>query len=659
MKSFVKGFSALLGKDSAAPQFLDHRFDHVAWLKAVRSDTRLFPTYDAQAIQRLKLAYPCQVESTVEAANRLLLHQFNLLGSGPYIPVDADRQSTDAYQLIDWNLDPVSGLRFPPGIHHKEWDLWKMRPGNADVKLPWELARCQHWPTLAQAWLLTGETHYADELFRQRADFDDANPVGYGIQWTCTMDIAIRAANWALALEMIRGHNAPEAQWVDAYRSLYAHGRFIRSNLEDRYEVTSNHFLSNVVGLYYLARVFHESSEAQEWATFSRNAIEREIDIQILPDGADFESSVPYHRLVTELFLGAIQVAEHAREPFSKHLKKRVLEMVEFVIAVLRIDGRLPQIGDADDGRLHILTDYGVWEPQDATHLLASAGAVYKTAWIAMAGKKGGWEAFWWNGEVAIQPENTGSGTLPKVTRYFPDAGIIVHRSDITYLLITNGIVGTKGFGNHKHNDLLSFEYHSGGTPLIVDPGSYVYTSDLPARNLFRGTGYHNTLMIDGVEQNETNPDWIFRLFEKATPEILEYTDSAESLVFRGRHHGYARLDSPVSHERRMVLEKKTGSLHIEDRLNGIGEHTLRWHFHLAPGIEVELQNSTLHFSQNGRALPCIMKFPARLQPLFSDAWYSPSYGVRIQCRAIEFELTFRLKDTALWQFAIKPLELA
>ena len=40
------------------------------------------------------------------------------------------------------------------------------------------------------------------------------------------------------------------------------------------------------------------------------------------------------------------------------------------------------------------------------------------------------------------------------------------------YLLVTNGIVGTAGFGNHKHNDLLGFEYHVDGVPVLVDPGS-------------------------------------------------------------------------------------------------------------------------------------------------------------------------------------------
>ncbi len=37
--------------------------------------------------------------------------------------------------------------------------------------------------------------------------------------------------------------------------------------------------------------------------------------MQVLPDGADFESSVPYHRLVTELFLGAARLADYRGAP--------------------------------------------------------------------------------------------------------------------------------------------------------------------------------------------------------------------------------------------------------------------------------------------------------------------------------------------------------
>ena len=525
-----------------------------------------------------------------------------------------------------------------------------MRPGMADVKLPWELARCQHWPALAQAWLLTGDARFAEEIFAERADFDEANPVGYGIHWTCTMDVAIRAANWALALEMIRTYPAPEKVWIAAYNSLLEHGRFIRSNLEDKYEVTSNHFLSNVVGLFYLARVFQESPETSEWEEFSRNAIEREMEVQILPDGADFESSVPYHRLVAELFLGAVRVADQSGKPFSAQLRTRLQDMVEFLLGVLRPDGLMPQLGDADDGRLHILTDYGTWNPQDARHLLASASPVLGIAeWRHYSGIKGQWEAFWWSGGADFGGFR--ADPIPPLERHFPDAGIVIHRSPQAYLAITNGIVGTKGFGNHKHNDLLGFEFHPAGIPLIVDPGSYVYTSDPAARNVFRSTAYHNTLMVDGAEQNETNPEWIFRLFEKASPETLEYRTTGEIFVYRGRHVGYTRLEQPVTHERSFELARNDGTLTIADRLEGSGTHKLRWHFHLAPGVEATLEEGKIRLFQKEAGAHWQLTISAGLMVSCSPAWYSPSYGVRVPCQAIELEVEAVLPGHASWNF--------
>ncbi len=626
------------------------------WLQKIRAAAQLFPVVDSNSLHKLKECLPDQVKETIDAADSILMHEFNLLGSGPYYPVDPERKKNGGYQPIDWYLDPVSGLRFPKGINHKQWDLWKMRPGSADVKLPWELARCQHWPVLAQAWLLSGEMRYAQEIFQQRADFDEANPIGYGINWTCTMDIAIRAANWALALEMIRDCEVADAEWLAAYRSLYAHGQFIRANLEDKYEVTSNHFLSNVVGLYYLSRVFRESVEAQEWETFSRDALEREINIQILPDGADFESSVPYHRLVTELFLGVSRVANSAAEPFSAHFMSRLHDMLSYHLAVLRPDGRMPQLGDADDGRLHIFTGYGRAKPQDGRHLLASGGVILnEPIWISYTGMQGVWEAFWWSGKVVEMPLE--QVALPDIDKQFPDAGVIVHRSNNAYLVITNGIVGTKGFGNHKHNDLLAYEYHDWGIPLFVDPGSYVYTSDLSARKLFRGTGYHNTLLIDAVEQNEMNPQWIFRLFEKATPETIEYFATPETVFYRGQHRGYARLDNPVIHERTFTFDRLSKTLWIDDLLQGEGLHKVLWHFHLAPDILVRQMTRELRLCHQKSGKEWLFSYPETFNVQSVAAWYSPSYGVRIPCRAIELEAEVSLSpDTieAPKRFAIR-----
>src|ERR1019366_4139775 len=112
--------------------------------------------------------------------------------------------------------------------------------------------------------------------------------------------VAVRAASGAIGLELVRASTVLDDElWTRAYSALYDHGVFIRDNLENTYEVTSNHFLSNIVGLLFLGAVFADLPRGAEWSEFARAAIEHEMDVQVLPDGADYESSIPYHRLAT------------------------------------------------------------------------------------------------------------------------------------------------------------------------------------------------------------------------------------------------------------------------------------------------------------------------------------------------------------------------
>ncbi|MEZ7879117.1 MAG: hypothetical protein QMC11_02655, partial [Rhodospirillales bacterium] len=71
-------------------------------------------------------------------------------------------------------------------------------PG-VDIKIPWELARLQHLPQLALAYSDQRSQNLVDEFQNQTLDFMSANPPRYGVNWVCTMDVAIRAANLILA----------------------------------------------------------------------------------------------------------------------------------------------------------------------------------------------------------------------------------------------------------------------------------------------------------------------------------------------------------------------------------------------------------------------------------------------------------------------------
>jgi hypothetical protein len=625
----------------------------MAWCRRRRDTAQSYASISPDALAQLRQRHTERKELTIAAAERLLGHEFDLLGSGPYVPLDPDRPARDGYRPIDWHLDPVRQLRYPRGFSHRAWDLYKMRPGNADVKYPWELSRCQHWTTLGQAYRLTGDERFAIEMSRQLDDFMESNPVGIGVNWTCTMDVGLRAVSWTIGLDLVRTCPAlDDAFWMRAYAALYDHAVFISGNLENTYEVTSNHLLSNLVGLLFLAAIFADLPQGSEWNRFARSALEHEMTVQVLPDGADYESSIPYHRLVTELFLGAVRLTDLQGAPMSTACRGRLRDMVGFLAAVTRPDGLMPQVGDADDGRLHRFDDGGARSPQDGRHIFGPASVIFdQPAWMELAGDIGPWEAAWWGLDTAAL--SAPRRRMGPIRRLFPHAGIAVVRSEAGhYLLVTNGAVGTNGFGNHKHNDQLSFEYHHGGTPVIVDPGSYVYTSDADARNRFRSTAYHNTAAIDGVEQNELRPDFLFRLFETSNAETVSFEDGGETVEYIGRHHGYERLPQPVSHERRFRFSISTGALLIDDRFTGLGPHTFRWHFHLAPGIGAERSGATTVLLHGG-GRHWRLGVPDGVEVTIDPEGYSPSYGVNVPCLAVNVSMHDSLAGDHRYTFSI------
>lgn len=646
--------SDLLSKPTLAGELAKEGIEHADWRRDLVASSRIYASSQMAALDLFAAANPARLRACIRDAERILGHEFDLLGSGSYHPRCPLRPAEKGgYQPIDWALDPVRKLRFKEDFPYKEWDLFRDRPENADVKFPWELSRCQHFLTLAQAWRSSSEARFSQEILDQIRDFWTRNPAGVGVNWTCTMDVGIRAANWAIALDIINKCEdlQEEALW-DAYEALFAHGSFIRANLENTYETTSNHYLSNVVGLHFVGAFFHDLPAGKEWVKFAASSVEREMDVQVLPDGADFESSVPYHRLVIELFLASYRLSQHMGAPFSAHFAGRLSDMVDYLVGVLLPNGEMPIFGDADDGRFMIATDYGAWNRKDPRHVLAPASiALSRDDWRLLSPPSGAWEAIWWGFDgTQFTP---GDQPPPDNVRIYPDAGAAVSRRREAgrYLLVTNSIVGTKGFGNHKHNEQLSFEYHDEGAPLIVDPGSFVYTSDFDARNRFRSTASHNTIVVDDVEQNEFRPEWLFRMFEKANPEHVTFEEKNGIVRYEGLHRGYERLEKPLTHRRRFEHELATGALAIEDELLGEGPHDLLWSFHFHPGVAPSLSAGAVMLATAGRRWRLAWDDPT-LAARIDDAWFSPSYGVRVPSKSLRLEK--RGAVPGVWSFAIR-----
>ena len=150
------------------------------------------------------------------------------------------------------------------------------------------------------------------------------------------MEVALRAINLIAARELFR--ESPQLDTQFLLTLFQQHGNYIRSNLEFSYIATSNHYLSDVAGLLWLGVMVPELRDATRWRDFGLKESLREMDKQVLPDGADFESSTGYHRFVTELYLLFISSVPREWNRDRQKYWHKLRAMLFYIRAYLRPD---------------------------------------------------------------------------------------------------------------------------------------------------------------------------------------------------------------------------------------------------------------------------------------------------------------------------------
>ncbi len=562
---------------------------------------------------------------------------------------------------IEWHRDLLSGITWPLDYHA---DINLHRNDGSDVRIVWELNRLPHLLTLARAYAVTNDERFSLEFFQQIEGWRAGNPLGRGVNWNCAMEVALRAMNLIGAFEIFRHSSHLDEERLGAMLALFdQHGAFIRKHLEFSHIVTSNHYLSDIVGLLWLGIMLPELQDAADWREFALRELLGEMNKQVLHDGADFESSTGYHRFVLELFLYSFILCRANAIEIESSYRDKLRRMLEYVAAYLRPDGFAPLIGDSDSGQVFPLCHHS---GDDHAYVLAVGAAFFadnnlKTPRLSLTP-----EVLWLLGSKGVGDYQDLEET-PATSRSFPDAGTHILRDGDLYLAFNTSGAGISGRGSHGHNDALSIEVSACGRPFIVDPGTYVYTADLHERHLFRSTAYHSTVEIDGVEQNTTDEPVPFVIGDEAQGRLLDpwnlrltgpdragRLDVAPLLeVVMAEHLGYRRLPQPVTHQRRIVFNKKRRYWFLLDKLIGAGQHDLSFRFHFAPGLDVRINSDRfveLSDTVSGARLLLAAHednvFPART-PELEKQFSSVDYGAKdvsvSACWRIKTVLPFEL----------------
>jgi len=569
---------------------------------------------------------PGDARRIMDAAELALAHRVSLLGSGPI----------ELGKTIDWHKDYKVGSRWNPA--YARTMQYDDRDQPSDVKVPWELSRLQWLIPAGQAYVLTGEERYALGVRNVLEQWMRENPYCWGINWRIAMEPAMRifVFTW-----LFRVFGRSEA-WSDVrFRERFLCSLFLHADYVHRYiehsDVNGNHCTADAAALVWAGLFFTQGEQPNQWLQHGLTVLYDELPRQVPADGVDFEASVPYHRLVLELFLAPACYLQAKGASVPDFYRERLVDMARFTAAYCRPNGTVPLVGDADDARV---LPFGGQALNDHRYLCGLVGCLWRSSDLleAFAGPLD--EIFWTVGPRGTETlQRLGGRHVPAVSTAFRDSGFHVMRGDTDHVFIDCGPVGMGGRGGHGHNDCLSFEAMIDGVHLISDCGAYVYTASAAERNAFRSTAYHNTPRIDNQEVNRlVAPHYLWVLHNDAVPDVRRWDATGDASVLVGAHSGYRRLSPPVTPVRTFILDNRAHILIVRDEFEGEDAHDVEVPLHLAPGVAVvKTQTGQLQLQAGEKLFELRWSEVQQWNLVVGEGRVSPSYGVTTRVVRLSF----------------------
>jgi hypothetical protein len=525
----------------------------------------------------------------LEKANRICENKITLWG-----------REYDYGQEISWHKDLNSGHEWNIKNYYT-YSLVDLDKG-IDIKFPWELNRLHHCTTLSEAYYASGNETYVDSLLNIIRSWIKCNPFQKGINWACTMEVALRLINLIWSYFFVSGcKKLTLKDHIMFQNAIVIHGIFIAKNLENKSLIRGNHYLADLLGLLYITTLFPYHHNAKNAPLFLIKEFCNEIKIQFNKDGSNFEGSIPYHGFTTEILIHGYLLAREMNTDnhYVEMLSSALNKAGEYIACYTRPDGFAPLVGDNDSGKvLRWGCDKG--PNNDHRNLVMIIDAILQ------------------KDEVVQTNLMKRTGKKPYSTSVaFESSGVFLLRNQKHYLLIKNGRIGTSGKGPHNHNDNLHIEVCIDSIPYLTDPGTFSYARSVSNRNLMRSNKYHNTIQIDDIEQNEFNNEDPFICIKKSEPadSLLSIDEKVDVFVGKVRYFK-TKKNEDITHERKVELKKTSNQWIVTDAISGTSEHTIVWSFHTRFNVAVNRKESRIQINAPRGKTLCI------------DIGLEPPYGV-------------------------------
>ncbi|PGM56741.1 alginate lyase family protein [Bacillus sp. AFS053548] len=432
-----------------------------------------------------------------------------------------------------------------------------------EIRYTWEINRLQFLPLIGLEYKLSGDKELYQLIKKHFYNWHEENLFLNGVNWSSSMEIAIRAYQWLLLLSILK--NDIEEQFAeDIINSIIVSIDYVINNLS-KHSSANNHLIIEIAISSMVGWIMYPIIK-QNWFNLGYEILQNEIIKQTHSDGVNKEQAVHYHAFVLDMYLQYnIFLEKINKEPINLELIKK---MVEFIGYVYR-DGEVIEYGDSDDAKIIYFDP----EINYYKYILQLASMFFNVNYLQ---KK-------WSTSIQVKVlTGKSSSNFSNEYQYenykkFTEGGYTFTNYNDFFIGFDTGELGFDKLAAHGHADALSIVLNYNNKRVFVDPGTYIYNINREYRDLFRSTISHNTLLYENKNQSEIKGSFLWG--KKARANLYSELDTDDYLAIKGKHDGY----SPFIHKREIVVFKKSNTFVIIDDFPLEAEI----HFTLLPELDI------------------------------------------------------------------------